>query len=608
MGLMTTLRTRMTLVLWALLFLFLLSMSIGGLVGGANIIDQLVGRVDPTRVIARINDNDISPDYFNNLVNQQINQFRSNGQQVNDAMYDRARNQAWENMVQEVLVSSEIERMGLEATDEEILYHLRENPPQFLQTNPTFQTDGKFDPQKYLSALASPQGDEWTPIEDWMRTTYIPNFKLTQYLNQNIIVTDNDIRTEFIKKNIKYTIDAIHVTFDKAQKDKIEPSEQELLEEYKVTKADFEHEELRNISFVSWKKIPSAQDSMNNSYLVEDIIEKAKSGDNFSDLAKEYSNDPGSQENGGDLGWFGKGQMVKPFEEAAFKASKGQIIGPVKSRFGTHIINVRDKKTEDGKDQVLASHILLKIEASPTTLSDLRRAATLFSYDAQDSGFTVMAKNHGLEQNTQKNLDRSSSRIRGLGSLRSGVRFAFNNPIKSVSEILENDQYFAVFYIDSMIEAGHRDFNTVKQQLFNKVKKEKQKLVSRDMIDELVIDINANNQTLQKIIEKQSRYDNVKDESKTINEGFTSISRGNFITGALLGASKNDLLGPVETNRGWALIQVKDISPIDSTEYEVQKESLRSSILTRKQNQNMQVWLDKLKDNAEIIDNRNYFY
>ena len=608
MGLMTTLRTRMTLVLWALLFLFLLSMSIGGLVGGANIIDQLVGRVDPTRVIARINDNDISPDYFNNLVNQQINQFRSNGQQVNDAMYDRARNQAWENMVQEVLVSSEIERMGLEATDEEILYHLRENPPQFLQTNPTFQTDGKFDPQKYLSALASPQGDEWTPIEDWMRTTYIPNFKLTQYLNQNIIVTDNDIRTEFIKKNIKYTIDAIHVTFDKAQKDKIEPSEQELLEEYKVTKADFEHEELRNISFVSWKKIPSAQDSMNNSYLVEDIIEKAKSGDNFSDLAKEYSNDPGSQENGGDLGWFGKGQMVKPFEEAAFKASKGQIIGPVKSRFGTHIINVRDKKTEDGKDQVLASHILLKIEASPTTLSDLRRAATLFSYDAQDSGFTVMAKNHGLEQNTQKNLDRSSSRIRGLGSLRSGVRFAFNNPIKSVSEILENDQYFAVFYIDSMIEAGHRDFNTVKQQLFNKVKKEKQKLVSRDMIDELVIGINANNQTLQKIIEKQSRYDNVKDESKTINEGFTSISRGNFITGALLGASKNDLLGPVETNRGWALIQVKDISPIDSTEYEVQKESLRSSILTRKQNQNMQVWLDKLKDNAEIIDNRNYFY
>ena len=70
MGLMTTLRTRMTVVLWALLFFFVLSMSIGGLVGGANIIDQIFGRVDPNRVIARVNGQDISPDYFNNLVNQ----------------------------------------------------------------------------------------------------------------------------------------------------------------------------------------------------------------------------------------------------------------------------------------------------------------------------------------------------------------------------------------------------------------------------------------------------------------------------------------------------------------------------------------------------------
>ena len=608
MGLMTTLREKMTIVLWALLFLFLLSMSVGGLVGGANIIDTLIGRVDPTRVIARVNDNDISPDYFNNLVNQQINQARSNGQQINDAMYERARNQAWDNMVQEVLVSSEIERLGLGATDEEILYHLRENPPQFLQTNPTFQTDGKFDPEKYLAALASPQGDEWTPIENWMRTSYIPNFKLTQYLNQNVIVTDSDIHREFIKKNIKYTIDAIHVTFDKAQKDKIEPSEQELLDEYNASKSDFEHEELRNVSFVSWKKEPSAQDSINNTYLVNDILERARSGGSFADLANEYTKDPSGQDNGGDLGWFGKEQMVKPFEEAAFKASKGQIIGPVESRFGSHIINVRDKKSEDGKEQVLASHILLKTEASPTTLSNLRRAATLFSYDAQDSGFTVAANSHDLTLKSQENLERSSSRVRGLGSLRGGVRFAFNNPVESVSEVLENDQYYAVFHVDSTIKAGHRDFNTVKPQLLNKVKKEKQKSVSRDMIDELVIDLNANEQSLQDLMEKQKKYDNVKDESKTINEGFTSISRGNFIAGALLGASKNDVLGPVETNRGWTLIHVKNISPIDSTEYEVQKETLRSSMLTRKQNQNLQTWLNDLKENAEIIDNRNYFY
>ena len=103
MGLMTTMRERMKIVLWALLFLFILSMSIGGLVGGANIIDLLAGKVDPNRVIARINGKDISPDYFNNLVNQQINQAKSSGQQINEQQYERARNTAWDNLVQEVL-------------------------------------------------------------------------------------------------------------------------------------------------------------------------------------------------------------------------------------------------------------------------------------------------------------------------------------------------------------------------------------------------------------------------------------------------------------------------------------------------------------------------
>jgi parvulin-like peptidyl-prolyl isomerase len=608
MGLMIAMRERMTIVLWALLFFFLLSMSVGGLVGGANIIDQIVGRVDPNRVIARINGKDISPDYFNNLVNQQVNQSKSSGQQINDLQYERARNTAWDNLVREVLVSMEIERLGLTATDDEVLYHLRENPPPFIQNNPTFQTDGNFDPEKYLAALSSPQGDEWAPIENWMRSSYIPNFKLTQYLNQSLLVTDKDVLQEYTKNNTKYTIDAIHVTFDKAPTDKTEPSEQELIEEYNASLSEYEHDELRNISFVSWKKIASVGDSLNNKNIVKDIIGRARSGESFAELANEYSKDPGSQQNGGDIGWFGKGQMVKPFEEAAFKATKGQIIGPVESRFGSHIINVRDKKTVDGKEQVLASHILLKYETSPTTLSNLRRSATLFSYDAQDSGFSVVAEDHNLIIQTQENLDRSSSRIRSIGSLRSGIRFAFNNAVGSVSDLLENDQYYVVFHVDSTIKSGFTDFTTVKNQLINKVKRQKQKTISRDMIDELVIDLNASDQSLQTMMEKQKRYDNIEDESKTISEGFTSIGQGNFVTGALLNAAKNDLIGPVETNRGWALIHVKNISERDSTEYEVQKDALKNSIAARKQNQNLQAWLNNLKDSAEIIDNRNYFY
>ena len=115
----------------------------------------------------------------------------------------------------------------------------------------------------------------------------------------------------------------------------------------------------------------------------------------FADLANEHARSFWTRWGYGDLGWFGKGQMVKPFEEAAFKAKKGSIIGPIKSRFGSHISKCVIK-SEDGKEQVLASHIL-KVEASPTTLSDLRRTATLFSYDAQDSGFTFAANSINLQ-------------------------------------------------------------------------------------------------------------------------------------------------------------------------------------------------------------------
>ena len=276
MGLMTSIRQRMTIVLWALLFLFVLSMSIGGLVGGANIIDQIAGRVDPNKVIARINGKDISPEYFNNLVNQQINQAKANGQQINDMQYDRARTSAWNNLVQEVLVNAEIEKLELKATDEEVLYHLKENPPQFIKDNPTFQTDAKFDKQKYLTALSSPQGDEWAPIEDWMRNSYIPNFKLTQYLNQSSFVSDNDILNEYIKRNTKYTIDAIHVTYDKVTPSKLETTENELITQYEINLEEYKHDELRNISFVSWKKVASKEDSSKIGSLANDIIKKAK--------------------------------------------------------------------------------------------------------------------------------------------------------------------------------------------------------------------------------------------------------------------------------------------------------------------------------------------
>jgi parvulin-like peptidyl-prolyl isomerase len=104
-------------------------------------------------------------------------------------------------------------------------------------------------------------------------------------------------------------------------------------------------------------------DSKQNRSKAEDVLKRARAGEDFAKLAKEFSSDPGNKDKGGDLGWFGKGAMVPAFEEAAFKLKPGEISDLVETPFGLHIIKLEERKTEtkDGKpeEQVHARHILI---------------------------------------------------------------------------------------------------------------------------------------------------------------------------------------------------------------------------------------------------------
>jgi peptidyl-prolyl cis-trans isomerase C len=115
------------------------------------------------------------------------------------------------------------------------------------------------------------------------------------------------------------------------------------------------------------------------------VAEKLKEGGDFAALAKEHSQDRGGA-NGGDLGYFTRGQMVKPFEDAAFSMEKGKLSDPVKSQFGWHIIKLDDKRNrqppsfEEVKDQITASLIQTKLRGS---VSDLRKEGTIEFVDPE---------------------------------------------------------------------------------------------------------------------------------------------------------------------------------------------------------------------------------
>jgi len=91
------------------------------------------------------------------------------------------------------------------------------------------------------------------------------------------------------------------------------------------------------------KQVHAAHILVDSEGKAQELLGKIRKGEDFGDLAKRFSSCP-SKRDGGDLGWFGRGQMVKEFEDAAFNGEKGATVGPIKTQFGYHLIRVIDQR------------------------------------------------------------------------------------------------------------------------------------------------------------------------------------------------------------------------------------------------------------------------
>jgi len=157
-------------------------------------------------------------------------------------------------------------------------------------------------------------------------------------------LSGQDVTLETVKNSIREGL-LIQKYLDQKIKQDIEVSEQEIIDNYTGVKSV----SARHILLKTPDQSDSAKQSAYNK--AKEVLAQAKSGQDFAELAEKYSEGP-SAKNGGDLGQFQSGDMVQPFEEAAFKLKVGEISDIVETRFGYHIIKVYDKEKQRPLEEV----------------------------------------------------------------------------------------------------------------------------------------------------------------------------------------------------------------------------------------------------------------
>ena len=617
MGLITNMRSRMQVVMWTILVLFVTSMAIGGLVGGASITDIFGGRQD--NEVGSLNGKPILFEDFNQLVSNEINRLdQQSGRLISDEEREYIRAVVWERLIADLIVQEQIEKNKIVVGDEEVLFQMKNNPPPFLQNSDAFQSFGRFDLEKYLDAVLNPSQIDWKPIEDFMQNVYLPSYKLQQYVSNAAAISSNDVLEDYKKRFLNYKVEILHVTEKAIDQDFYNglladrPSDDELRNLYNENISDYDQPELRYLKYVKWPIMSNATDTLRVKLEAEDLIFRLNEGEDFALLANTYTEDPSNSADpqnlkGGNLGWFNKGQLLPEFEIASFEAEKGSIVGPILTEYGYHVIKVNDKRTVDSNEQVNASHILLTIQPGRGTENELKDTASIFALEATEYGFFALADSLGLEIQDSNGLRKESIFVDNFGVGRSAVNFAFNNVEGSTSDAIKNDNFFGVFFLDKVSKETVISFEEVKEDLKNEFLSD----FKKNHIKALAESIKDNNQgemNLSAIFQNNENLEYVAEANSALIGSFESIGKSNFIVGALANAKEGDIIGPLPTLRGQAFLKVIDIADVVISDFEEKKDAIRFSLLIDRQNAIWGNWLQALRDNADLKDYRYDFY
>jgi len=540
------------------------------------------------------------------------------------------KNRALEELIDKKIISQEARRIGMDITEKEI--------QDRILSYPAFQFRGQFDENRYRSLLANnrmkPENFETIIAQDMLRQ------KLSQFLLTFLLASDREILEQYTYMNQQVKIGFVHfapedfkesiqidpdpmknyfeehkeayripekiklsyITIDPDDfREKIRLDDLEIVSYYEDNMEMFTEERQVKARHILFKVDPDAPEDEEKKVKERalEVLEKAHSGSDFSELAKQYSEGP-TREDGGDLGYFSRGRMVKPFEDAAFAMEKGQISDLVRTSFGYHIIKVEDireektKPLEEVREQI--SDILTRTQSMDLANE---KALSLIDQMPYDVDLDEYAAQHQVPASTTAYFSRDDPvpELAGDGRLLESI-FALQE--KDVSDVIEFKEKFYIFQVSSKKPSYLPEMEEVSEELREDyglylAKKEAESAAEKYLAElkggrdwsALAEEWNMETDTTDFF----TRLDFPPKIGMTpgLQEVAFKLSRENRYPDTIF-----------ENEKGAYVIRWEAEKGIDKEKFKEEKERYAASLMMTKQQYIFRSWLDRLKMRADI--------
>jgi parvulin-like peptidyl-prolyl isomerase len=532
------------------------------------------------------------------------NERQRSGQTPDNQQTEQLKQTVWDQLVRSIIIRKEVEERNLGVTEEELVMQMK----AFFGTQEQFQTNGRFDEQKWITAVNDPN-IPWASLEAQF-LQQLPIQKLEQMLYQSAYIAEAELAEQARNELTPVTANLIGVGLRDFSEEITPPDSAAVAEYYTANKGEYTAPERAKLTYVRIAVTPSRSDSLAAYNEANALFDRVKNGENINELAAIYSDEPNAAETGGDLGWFGRGRMVAPFENAVFNASPGELLGPVKTDFGYHVIKVADQRlNDDGEEEYQVSHILKKIIAGRTTRDDAYNRLNALLEESREREFRQTAEELGLEPRETPYIEKNARFVPGLGNLPAAAAFAFSASAGTVSRIYQTDTDYYLLQVGERDDSGYKSLTEVKAQIERELRNQRLHELAAQYLQEQVRPL------LNEGLDPDAIKERVSDRNIVIRKE-TSFKRNNRVQGfandAAIIASINQLQigeigGPWMGTSASYFVQITNREEPSEAAVSAKIEELRQRDITRTRNNYYRQWYEAKLEEADVQDYRSQF-